>query len=455
MLIERRAATGGQAALLAVAAGAVGVALQLRDGAYHPSALGLIGVALVCVLAVVMDARLFELSERRLVALLAGLALGAIALLLAQPVARDLPAEPEGIGRLQACLAGAAGAVLVIAVGPARLRPWAILAMLALHLAAGVWIVRHALPETDVFNFQRGSLEALRHGMNPYAIKFRNIYAPNESFYGPGLVVRGILQFGYPYPPLPLFLTWPALHLGDIRYAHLTALGLGGAAIAWARPGRVAPLAAALLLYSPRFGLLIQMSWTEPFTILFLATSVLCALRAPRWLPLSLGLLLATKQYLVFVIPLVWLLAPERRRALLVLGQALAIALLLTLPLALWNLGAFVRSAVTLQFHQPFRPDALSVLVPLVRAGLPRALGSALPLGLATLATLLALQRCPRTPAGWALAVAFVYLVFFAFNKQAFCNYYFFSLAALCASIAALDFTAERDGGGGSPASGP
>jgi hypothetical protein len=453
METERRVA--GQAALLAMAAGAIGLAVHIRDGAYHPSALGLVGVALLCALASVLDVRLFDLSERALVALLAALGLGAIALLLVQPVARDLPAHPEGLWRLQLCLAGAAVAVLVVAAAPARVRPWAVLVMLGLHFLAGVWILHHAMPETDVFNFQRGSLEAFRHGMNPYAIKFRNIYHPNESFYGPGVVVKGILQFGYPYPPLPLFLTWPALYLGDIRYAHLLALTLGGAAIAWARPGRVAPLAAALLLFSPRFGLLIQMSWTEPFTILFLGTTVLCALRAPRLLPVSLGLLLATKQYLVFVVPLVWLLAPERRRALVLLGQALGIALLLTLPLALWNPGAFVRSAVTLQFRQPFRDDALSVLVPLAHAGMPRVLGSILPLALAALATALALWRCPRTPSGWALAVAFVYLVFLVFNKQAFCNYYFFPLAALAAAIAAGDLTAGRDGGGGSPAAGP
>jgi hypothetical protein len=63
--------------------------------------------------------------------------------------------------------------------------PWAWLAVLVLHLLAGIWILRHAFPEIDVFNFQRGSLEALRQGVNPYGIKFRNIYH-NESFYGPG-----------------------------------------------------------------------------------------------------------------------------------------------------------------------------------------------------------------------------------------------------------------------------
>jgi hypothetical protein len=439
MPLARRVAPAGQAALLATAAAALGLAVHLRDGAYHPSALGLVGVALVCTLAVLLEVPLLRLSGRALVALLAALVLGQLAILFTQPVARSLPANLPDLWQLQACFGGVAAAVVAVAVGPPWLRRGALAVLLVLHVLAGVWILRHAAPETDVFNFQRGSLEALRRGIDPYAIKFRNIYHPNTSFYGPGLVVNGILQFGYPYPPLPLYLTWAALPAGDIRYAHLAALTLGGAAIACARPGRVAPLAAALLLFSPRFGLLLQMSWTEPFTILFLGTTILCALRAPRLLPLSLGFLLASKQYLVVAAPAVLLLVPEPRprRALVLLAQAVGVALALTLPLALWNLGAFVRSAVTLQFHQPFRPDAISVLVPLVRAGLPRALGGVLPLLFAPLALLLALRRCPRTPAGFALAVGFVYLVFFAFNKQAFCNYYFLPLAALCAAIAA------------------
>jgi hypothetical protein len=413
-------------------------------------------VALVCTLAVVLEVPLLRLSERALVVLLAALVLGQVAILLTQPVARSLPAHIPDLWQLQVCLWVAAAAVLAIAAGPAWLRRGAIPLLLLAHALAGFWILRHAFPETDVFNFQRGSLEALRHGVDPYAIKFRNIYHPNTSFYGPGLVKNGILQFGYPYPPLPLFLTWAALPAGDIRYAHLAALTLGGAAIAFARPGRVAPLAAALLLFSPRFGLLLQMSWTEPFTILFLGTTVLCALRAPRLLPLSLGLLLASKQYLVFAAPAVFLLAPEPerfRRTLVLLAKAVGVALVLTLPLALWDLRAFIRSVVTLQFHQPFRPDAISLLVPLVRSGLPRALGSVLPLVLAPLALLLALRRCPRTPAGFALAVAFVYLLFFAFNKQAFCNYYFFPLAALCAAMAAeAQGEAERVTAGEKPA---
>lgn len=433
--------TLGQLALLAMAAVAVGLAVQIRDGHYDPSALALVGVALACTLAVALDAPFDAgFTERGLVALLGALLAGELVLLLTQPVARSLEVPPPEWAKFQLRLAATAAAALAVALAPARFRPAAIGALVACHFLAGLWVIDHALPETDVFNFQRGSLEAFRNGVNPYAIKFRNMYHPNESFYGPGLVVRGILQFGYPYPPLPLYLTAPALVFGDIRYAHLAALTLGGAFIAACRPGPVAPLAAAVMLFSPRFGLVLQMSWTEPFTILFLGMTVWAALNAPRLLPLALGLLLATKQYLVFVVPLVALLfdGPDRlRRTLVLLGKALLVALVVTLPLALWDLRAFIRSAVTLQFRQPFRTDALSALVPLARAGVPRWLGVALPLLLAPAAVVLALRRCPRSPAGFALAVAFVYLAFLAFNKQAFCNYYFFPLAALCAAIAA------------------
>jgi hypothetical protein len=458
MPVGRLEVTAGQRALLAMAAVAVGLALQIRDGHYAPPALALLGVALACALAVTLDARFDAgFGEHGLVALLGALLGGQLVLLLAQPVARSLPSEPAGLAAFQLVLAGAALSAGLIAMGPARARPLAVIGLLLCHFAAGLWILHRAAPETDVFNFQRASLEALRNGVNPYAIGFRNIYHPNESFYGPGLVKNGILQFGYPYPPLPLLLTWPALYLGDIRYAHLAALTLGGAAIAFARPGRVAPLAAALLLFSPRFGLLLQMSWTEPFTILFLGLTVWAALRAPRLLPLVLGLFLASKQYLVFAAPAAWLLVPgpdRARRTLVLLGKALLVALAVTLPLALWHPKAFLGSAITLQFRQPFRNDALSVLVPLARAGVPRALGVVLPLLLAPAALVLALRRCPRTPAGFALAVAFVYLVFLAFNKQAFCNYYFFPMAALCAAIAATEVS-PRGAAGGSRGAGP
>ncbi len=49
----------------------------------------------------------------------------------------------------------------------------------------------------------------------------------------------------------------------------------------------------------------------------------------------------------------------------------------------------------------------------------------------------LVIWRSARTPAGYAGAIALVYLAFFAFNKQAFVNYYAFVVGALCCALAA------------------
>jgi hypothetical protein len=431
--------TGGEAALLAAAAGGVAVALQIHDGQYDPSALALVGLAIAATLAAVAGWGP-RLTGRALVILLGAVVAGELTLLLTQPVAMAM----TGTGRAPfLVLMAAAGVALAVAAATPSWqgRTAAIGLFVVLYVAAGVWLLRHAPPGTDVFNFQRGALEAFRHGRDPYAIKFRNMYHPYEGFYGPGLVVKGILQFGYPYPPLPLFLTGLALPLGDIRYAHLTALALAGAAIAALRRGPVAPLAAGVLLFSPRVGLLLQMSWTEPFVILFLALTVLAAVRAPRLLPVALGLLLASKQYLVLVAPAVLLLVPEGpgrlRRAARLLLVAGGVALAITLPLVLWDLEAFVRSAVTLQLHQPFRMDALSFAAALARAGGPRLTWPPALLGPAVLAV--GIWRAPRTPAGFAAVTALVFLVFFAVNKQAFCNYYFLPVAALATAVAAAD----------------
>jgi hypothetical protein len=55
----------------------------------------------------------------------------------------------------------------------------------------------------------------------------------------------------------------------------------------------------------------------------------------------------------------------------------------------------------------------------------------------------LALWRAARTPAGFALGVSALFLAFFVLNKQAFANYYFFVIGALCVAVAAAD-PAER-----------
>ena len=60
----------------------------------------------------------------------------------------------------------------------------------------------------------------------------------------------------------------------------------------------------------------------------------------------------------------------------------------------------------------------------------------------------LAMWLLPKNAGGFAGAVAVVYFTFFALNRQAFCNYYFLVIAAMCCAIATLDCSASPRLGG-------
>jgi hypothetical protein len=155
--------------------------------------------------------------------------------------------------------------------------------------------------------------------------------------------------------------------------------------------------------------------------------------------PVLLGLLLSSKQYLPATILLFPLVEPQKRswkRVIIDMVVACAAAAVVTLPLALWDFKAFWQSAITLQMLQPYRPDALSFLA---WWGYGRT-GWTGPFWLAFvalfIAALLSLWRLPRGIPGFIMGFAFTYYCFFAFNKQAFANYYYLVLGSLCIATA-------------------
>ena len=481
-------------ASLALAAVALGMALQVNFGQYHAAAMPWLTAALLaCALAVAVPnvGRLTLAGWRPDQLVLAvGLAVQFALLYARDPAATLHLGAADDLAPFKAGVALAA-ALTAVACSRTRAARLAVPLLLLTHLAMGIWVIRATpMPKVDVQVFQRDASAALLAGTNPYAITFPDVYDGKLPVYGPGVAEGGRLKFGYPYPPLSLLLALPGHLLGDFRYAHLLALTLAGGLIAYARPAErerktkregnaelrrqrrglnvlvpVIPTAevdaaaatarsaaaAALLLFTPRGFFLVEGGWTEPFAILMLAATVFAAGRkGMRWaalLPVALGLLLACKQYVVLLAPLVLLLPAAlpaslpgvRRlnaRGAMLLTLALLVAAAVSLPLVLWDVGAFMHSAVTLQFRQPFREDALSYLVPWVAAGreMPPVWTC---FAAAGIAALLALWRCPRTPAGFAAGVAVVFFAFFATNKQAFVNYYAFVIAALCCALAA------------------
>ncbi|HEY7088047.1 MAG TPA: hypothetical protein VH518_08160, partial [Tepidisphaeraceae bacterium] len=413
--------------LLALSATALGLALHLNDGLYSPAAVGLLGLALLlCVGGVVGRFRTTDPTTLRIA--LAVLVIGQmVAMMLKRAGASEVTVPVVDQRPFQIVVACAMALVLALAVAGRKTTVVCFVTLLAIHAAIGVWKLRTApAPKIDVFIFQTDAPRALMQGVNPYTITFENIYGPDTRVYAPGVVQEGRLQFGYPYPPLTLLLTAPAQILfGDFRYAQLLAMLLIGVFIALIRPDSVGMLAAALLLFTPRCFYVLESGWTEPLSAMLLAATVLCAVRFPRALPVALGLLLASKQYLPAAILLAWHGFPtqaaeghglETRATIRLMLIAVLVAVGVSLPLVLWNVDAFLHSAVTLQLRQPYRSDALSFLG-WWGSSRPDWTG---PFWVAFVALAIGVMLSWWRKPGFAAAFALSFLCFFAFNKQAF-----------------------------------
>jgi hypothetical protein len=289
------------------------------------------------------------------------------------------------------------------------------------------------------------------------------MYGEGTWLYASDVQQNGRLLFGYPYMPLTLLATSVAQWLaGDYRYAQLLAMSVTALLIATARPSRTATMAAIAYLFWPRTFFALEQGWTEPILVMLLAGVVFCALRLPRATPWVLGLLLAGKQYTPAVLLVAPVLMNWRRPDgsrvwaswVAVAWRAAVAAAVVTLPLVLASPRGFWNSAVALQFKQPFRFDALSFLAWMSDATFEMGkapIGEIPPLAnwlcfVALLAGVgLALWRLRRagtaSPEAFAASVALMFLLFFAFNKQAFANYYYFVAGALAVAIGAGRWT--------------
>jgi hypothetical protein len=426
-------------AALAVSAFSLGCALQINFGQYDSRAVGLLTVSLAACVSAML--RLAGRATRILVVLCIWLAIQFAILIVGNPLATATP--PLLAFRIGIVLSAV---FLAIAIRGGRFSCVALAMMIATHFSLGLWCLRAApRPAVDVCVFQTEAARALLHGQNPYAMTFANLYADPQGVYGAGTFAAGRVLFGFPYPPFSLLLVLPGYLLGDFRIAHLVATTIAGTLVATVRRSPLSIAAGAMFLFTPRIFFVLEAGWTEPLAAMLLAGVVFAAARRSAFTFVLLALLLVVKQYLVLLLPiaLVLLVAPivesrrreghSNRRA---LWLAVTLATVVTLPLAVWDFYAFVNSVVLLQFRQPLRMDALSYLSWVIQA-----FGIRLPTWIAfvgaTVVTLWAIARAPRTPGGFAASAAIVLLVFFALNKQAFCNYYFLVIAALCCAVSA------------------
>ena len=425
-------------AFLAIAVTSLGLAVQDNGGNLSPTAILWLTLSLAAGWGALWARA--ETRSRWPWAVASLCVLTQFAVLAVDPLIGTMSMEAfKGYAATVAVAAVLAGA---LCTASAKSRPWLFLLLACVAAFLGCWLLRKLpFPGIDVLMFQQQSWQTLLHGVNPYTIHFPDPYPPASSarFYGPGVSVNGVLQFGYPYMPLTLLMALPGYLLGDVRYASLAAMILSAILIALARPSRGSFLAATLLLFTPAFPLMLFCGWTESYVLLLVATAWFCQCRAPRLVPYVIGLLLVSKQYMIIGAPVILLLVPRpwSMRALWgFIWRAGLAGAAVTLPLVLWEPRAFLHSAVWLQFRQPLRWDALSYLVWAEPKNPTKWMG--LPFAGAAIAWLVVMAAGRRRKVPFALALALTMAAFFALNKQAFANYYYLVIGMLCVAAAGV-----------------
>jgi hypothetical protein len=435
------------AILILLSIGSLGTAMAVSPWSATAAGFGFGALALIFGLASVLaskfDSADVSATSRVLTIVAAGLL--AVFFWLLLQAAPDLRVPY----RVSVGLLGAAVTLAGVAItGAIRATRWTVAGLLLIYLALGIATIVHTpTPPIDVWAWHGEALDALFAGRNPYAITMPHIYGAEAShYYGPGLVAGDRVLMGFQYPPLSLFLAVPGYLLGDYRFSLLIAGALTGVFLYLCRPGRIGVIGMALWLFAPIAFFVIQWGWTDPFAVFFLTMTTFAASRRSRWMFVPLGLLFAVKQYAILGVPLVFLLPLRHhddsvRGRLILLLKAAAVGLAVTGPMFLLNPAAMIRDLIVFQVLQPFRAESLSIpgwwFQVTQGSQLPMWLG----FGAAVAATFVALWRRRVTAFAFPLATAFVLMVFFAFGKQAFVNYYCFVFGGL---VTAFVFAAEE-----------
>ena len=335
----------------------------------------------------------------------------------------------------------------VLASGAMAPKPWLgrlqVFLAIGAFWALGAWILKFSPnPAIDVFSETNEAIRGLFHGENPWSMKYPNIYH-HTLWYGPGAADNDWIYVGFPYPPLSLLISALGSFFGDIRWANLASFAVAAVTFSLAR-GRFGTIAAMLYLSTPRSLFMLEQAWTDVYIVAFLGLVLLSKERFPRATPYLLGLMLVTKQYMIFLAPLIPMLFDEKwskRDIAIFLGKAAATGLLVTLPFIV--MGPVVLFKALTYSQHPFRVEALSFLAATAENGKPTwPVWIQVPLLIPVYG--LAWWKGPRGTAGFALGTAAVISVFFAFSKHAFCNHHFLVLgAAACAAAFMLPREAE------------
>lgn len=289
----------------------------------------------------------------------------------------------------------------------------------------------------DVYWMHRSAGEAVFAGENPWtdAVQVEN---------GSPTAPEGAVIEGYSYTPVVLATYAVSGAEADPRLvSSIVWIALLGW-LAWLAVGSGHRSDSAYAIFLLLAGLAAWplvwfASWTEPLSVGLLALAVILWRRRPVWSAVTLGLAIASKQYFIFLAPL--LLLHKDRSRWMRLSVSLGVAAVTILVGLIPDPSAFVTATITNLSEIGFRPESQSLTGLLAKQGIEFHLPPVAWI-LISLAFAAVVAIGSRSAADFAGRAGLTFGLAFIIG-QAFPNYWFFVLALL--AVATVQGVLEAD----------
>lgn len=268
-------------------------------------------------------------------------------------------------------------------------------------------------PFIDVFDILKLGAMGLMRGLNPYQMLYTKMY-------------QGMVPDYYSYLPGMLYVTFPFVALlKDPRYAMLIfeiVISLLILKIKYKDENKY--IYSLLFINNPISPYMIEQSYTDIIILfLFVLLFYFYLKKNQKFMVITLGFLLCTKQYTLLIIPLFYRLLGQYGDKFKMLFKSITLTFFLMIPFLLWSINDFMRDILWFYMSAPTRYDSLSFFALTSKFGYGyNYIISGLIIG-AYLAYIYTRKNINLSKMAYLSSLT--YLVFFFFNKYFHINYYY------------------------------
>ncbi len=268
-------------------------------------------------------------------------------------------------------------------------------------------------PYIDVYDYLKKGALGFVSGQNPYSMVYMKMY-------------KDVIPDFYSYLPGMIFLTLPfVLFFNDPRFAVIAAeLLIAFIIYRICRKNNDRYIFPLLLLNNPISLYMVEQSYTEPIILFLLVLFAWSYFSNKRFAAfLSFGIALASKQYVVFLLPLIMRLKMDFKKILFIIFGAILTASVFIVPFYIWSPSDFWHDAVLLQLNFSPRYEGLTFFSFLNQFGVTY--NSLVGNILIASGLIFVYTRRKITISQFFYLSSYTFLIIFFFNKWAFINYYY------------------------------